>query len=141
MLSGGGTGSLPYFTYHPTGLVLSHGPLHFHLHLRVSHSSLISSVGLMVPWQPLFPGSVSVGVWQMACRRVIKVGEYTVKNIIGEQFITGFITKYSRRLRLRSCCQRCRRSLWPCQWRREPVLPSRRNHRHVVTGCLASRGW
>jgi len=52
----------------------------------------------MVPWQPLFPGSVSVGVWQMACRRVIKVGEYTVKNIIGEQFITGFITKYSRRL-------------------------------------------
>ncbi|KAG2746198.1 hypothetical protein P692DRAFT_20820021 [Suillus brevipes Sb2] len=27
-------------------------------------------------------GSVSVGVWQMACRRVIKVGERTVKNIL-----------------------------------------------------------
>jgi hypothetical protein len=29
-------------------------------------------------------GSVSVGVWQMACRRVIKVGERTVKNILGK---------------------------------------------------------
>lgn len=28
-------------------------------------------------------GSVSVGVWQMACRRVIKVGERMVKNMIG----------------------------------------------------------
>ncbi|KAN0091271.1 CHD5-like domain containing protein [Tylopilus felleus] len=35
---------------------------------------------LALPFAP--PGSVSVGVWQMACRRVIKVGEYTVKNIM-----------------------------------------------------------
>lgn len=37
-------------------------------------------------WWMAFPfapkGSVSVGVWQMACRRVIKVGERTVKNIL-----------------------------------------------------------
>ncbi|KAH7920707.1 hypothetical protein BV22DRAFT_783065 [Leucogyrophana mollusca] len=37
-------------------------------------------------WWMAFPfapkGSVSVGVWQMACRRVIKVGERTVKNMI-----------------------------------------------------------
>ncbi|KAG2135411.1 WRB/Get1 family [Suillus clintonianus] len=37
-------------------------------------------------WWMSFPfapkGSVSVGVWQMACRRVIKVGERTVKNIL-----------------------------------------------------------
>ncbi|KAF8134532.1 CHD5-like protein-domain-containing protein [Boletus edulis] len=35
---------------------------------------------LALPFAP--PGSVSVGVWQMACRRVIKVGECTVKNIV-----------------------------------------------------------
>ncbi|KAF8444770.1 CHD5-like protein-domain-containing protein [Boletus edulis BED1] len=35
---------------------------------------------LALPFAP--PGSVSVGVWQMACRRVIKVGECTVKNIM-----------------------------------------------------------
>jgi hypothetical protein len=29
-------------------------------------------------------GSVSVGVWQMACRRVIKVGERVVKDLAGE---------------------------------------------------------
>jgi hypothetical protein len=37
-------------------------------------------------WWMAFPfapkGSVSVGVWQMACRRVIKVGERTVKGIL-----------------------------------------------------------
>ncbi|KAG2363321.1 WRB/Get1 family [Suillus spraguei] len=37
-------------------------------------------------WWMAFPfapkGSVSVGIWQMACRRVIKVGERTVKNIL-----------------------------------------------------------
>lgn len=37
-------------------------------------------------WWMAFPfapkGSVSVGVWQLACRRVIKVGERTVKNIL-----------------------------------------------------------
>ncbi|KAG2113357.1 WRB/Get1 family [Suillus cothurnatus] len=37
-------------------------------------------------WWMAFPfapkGSVSVGVWQMACRRVIKVGERTVKSIL-----------------------------------------------------------
>ncbi|KAG9316736.1 CHD5-like protein-domain-containing protein [Chiua virens] len=37
---------------------------------------------LALPFAP--QGSVSVGVWQMACRRVIKVGEQTVKNIVGE---------------------------------------------------------
>ncbi|KAH7888869.1 WRB/Get1 family [Phlebopus sp. FC_14] len=36
--------------------------------------------GLALPFAP--KGSVSVGVWQMACRRVIKVGERTVKNTI-----------------------------------------------------------
>lgn len=30
-----------------------------------------------------FPGSVSVGVWQMACRRVIIVGEKVVKDFYG----------------------------------------------------------
>jgi len=35
---------------------------------------------LALPFAP--PGSVSVGVWQMACRRVIKVGENTVKNVM-----------------------------------------------------------
>ncbi|KAF7976848.1 hypothetical protein HWV62_36817 [Athelia sp. TMB] len=35
---------------------------------------------LALPFAP--KGSVSVGVWQMACRRVIKVGERAVKNII-----------------------------------------------------------
>ncbi|KAH0827984.1 CHD5-like protein-domain-containing protein [Lanmaoa asiatica] len=34
---------------------------------------------LALPFAP--QGSVSVGVWQMACRRVIKVGESTVKNM------------------------------------------------------------
>lgn len=29
-------------------------------------------------------GSVSVGVWQMACRRVIKVGERVVKDLVGK---------------------------------------------------------
>lgn len=29
-------------------------------------------------------GSVSVGVWQMACKRVIKVLERAVKNLVGE---------------------------------------------------------
>lgn len=28
-------------------------------------------------------GSVSVGMWQMACRRVIKVGERVVKDLCG----------------------------------------------------------
>ena len=32
-------------------------------------------------------GSVSVGIWQMACRRVIKVGERTIKNMIGKSLI------------------------------------------------------
>jgi len=32
----------------------------------------------------LISGSVSVGVWQMACRRVVKVGERTVKALICE---------------------------------------------------------
>ncbi|KIJ68119.1 hypothetical protein HYDPIDRAFT_173783 [Hydnomerulius pinastri MD-312] len=35
---------------------------------------------LALPFAP--KGSVSVGVWQMACRRVIKVGERTVKNML-----------------------------------------------------------
>ncbi|KIK98468.1 hypothetical protein PAXRUDRAFT_134120 [Paxillus rubicundulus Ve08.2h10] len=35
---------------------------------------------LALPFAP--KGSVSVGVWQMACRRVIKVGERTVKNVM-----------------------------------------------------------
>jgi len=36
--------------------------------------------GMSLPFAP--KGSVSVGVWQMACRRVIKVGERAVKNMI-----------------------------------------------------------
>ncbi|KIM69275.1 hypothetical protein SCLCIDRAFT_13349 [Scleroderma citrinum Foug A] len=35
---------------------------------------------LALPFAPA--GSVSVGVWQMACRRVVKVGERTVKALI-----------------------------------------------------------
>jgi len=35
---------------------------------------------LALPFAP--KGSVSVGVWQMACKRVIKVGERVVKNIV-----------------------------------------------------------
>jgi len=37
---------------------------------------------LALPFAP--KGSVSVGVWQMACRRVIKVGERTVKSMISD---------------------------------------------------------
>jgi len=35
-------------------------------------------------------GAVSVGIWQMACRRVIKIGERAVKNMIGE-FSSAYI--------------------------------------------------
>jgi len=35
---------------------------------------------LALPFAP--KGSVSVGVWQMACKRVIKVGERVVKNVL-----------------------------------------------------------
>jgi len=35
----------------------------------------------------LLVGSVSVGVWQMACRRVIKVGERVVKDLASEPMI------------------------------------------------------
>jgi hypothetical protein len=31
----------------------------------------------------LLPGSVSCAIWQMACRRVIKVGERVVKDLAG----------------------------------------------------------
>ncbi|KZP11610.1 hypothetical protein FIBSPDRAFT_756485 [Athelia psychrophila] len=37
---------------------------------------------LALPFAP--KGSVSVGVWQMACKRVIKIGERVVKSILGE---------------------------------------------------------
>jgi len=37
---------------------------------------------LALPFAP--KGSVSVGVWQMACRRVIKVGERVVKDLANE---------------------------------------------------------
>ncbi|EIW82839.1 hypothetical protein CONPUDRAFT_121027 [Coniophora puteana RWD-64-598 SS2] len=44
-------------------------------------------------WWMAFPfapkGSVSVAVWQTACRRVIKVGERTVKNMISECLFTA----------------------------------------------------
>jgi tail-anchored protein insertion receptor len=39
---------------------------------------------LALPFAP--KGSVSCGVWQMACRRVIKVGERVVKDLAGESF-------------------------------------------------------
>lgn len=40
-------------------------------------------------------GSVSVGVWQLACRRVIKVGERTVKNILGKfSLLISIIIEY-----------------------------------------------
>lgn len=43
---------------------------------------------LSFPFAPT--GSVSCGVWQMACRRVIKVGERVVKELMeGETFVTA----------------------------------------------------
>ncbi|PPQ92969.1 hypothetical protein CVT25_000169 [Psilocybe cyanescens] len=41
---------------------------------------------LALPFAPA--GSVSVGVWQMACRRVIVVGEKVVKEFFGPSFST-----------------------------------------------------
>ncbi|KAF9467443.1 WRB/Get1 family [Collybia nuda] len=43
-------------------------------------------------WWLAFPfaptGSVSVGVWQMACKRVIKIGERVVKDLVGKHAST-----------------------------------------------------
>ena len=44
-------------------------------------------------------GSVSVGVWQMACRRVVKVGERTVKALICKWYLVrSSFYAYSRSL-------------------------------------------
>lgn len=40
--------------------------------------------GLIPTGSDLYPGSVSVGVWQMACKRVILIGERVVKDLLGE---------------------------------------------------------
>jgi hypothetical protein len=67
--------------------------------LAFSQSSVQSTRGSSMN----HPGSVSVGVWQMACRRVIKVGERAVKNMIGELSLlisNGLIhTSVAQRLR------------------------------------------
>ncbi|KIJ39946.1 hypothetical protein M422DRAFT_32546 [Sphaerobolus stellatus SS14] len=42
---------------------------------------------LALPFAPL--GSVSVGVWQMSCRRVLKIGERIVKDFVGMSKVTA----------------------------------------------------
>lgn len=39
---------------------------------------------LSLPFAPA--GSVSVGVWQMACKRVILVGERVLKDLVGKHY-------------------------------------------------------
>jgi hypothetical protein len=62
-------------------------------------------------------GSVSVGVWQMACRRVIKVGERTVKGILGEFSLISIIIGY---LSQRSLVVQHLRDPSPSQLKRRP---------------------
>jgi len=63
-------------------------------------------------------GSVSVGVWQMACRRVIKVGERTVKSILGEfSLLISIIIEY---LSQRSLVVQHLRNPSPSQLKRRP---------------------
>jgi hypothetical protein len=52
------------------------------------------------------PGSVSVGVWQMACRRVLKVGERVVRDVLmtGEyvQFCSYALIKMALQMHLKT---------------------------------------
>jgi hypothetical protein len=47
----------------------------------ISFSELIGDSPFLLPF---YTGSVSVGVWQIACRRLIVVGEKAVKSFIGK---------------------------------------------------------
>jgi len=46
---------------------------------------------LKLPFAPL--GSVSVGVWQMACRRVLRIGEDIVKDFMASDFVAATPTE------------------------------------------------
>jgi CHD5-like protein len=60
------------------------GPFTWWLSLLFAPAGKSYHFDVMAPSDPDVSGSVSCGVWQMACRRVIKVGERVVKEFISQ---------------------------------------------------------
>lgn len=73
---------------------------------------------ILASWLNIISGSVSCGVWQMACRRVIKVGEKVAKDLLSaspRSHLHHVSLRFRKRCntfsRIRKCISDCRKTV------------------------------
>jgi len=130
----GGIESLQCFTCHKIGSDRLLGGWRYHSLLRVCflHSQTYFWGHQVLP--DIYAGSVSVGVWQMACRRVVKVGERVVKDLAskGGTYVQAyFLTLLCCSISPISCASLSQQWHWYFGGKGEILIDSK--HIHVLS--------